>query len=162
MNQFSLKRISSVGPKSCGVRSGCYLRPDQFLDHLTVIINVLCKIKISQTPVSLYYSMQEDLSIPTSESALQVNISLQDMFFQIISRLHYIKLSKNRASNIKQAHCNCPASVIQMSKYEYENIRFEIMTRTILQNIFLFYNIAHKDTWNGLQPKHQEKYLCHS
>ena len=36
MISFSLKRISSVGPKSCGVRSG-YLRPDQFLDHLTVI-----------------------------------------------------------------------------------------------------------------------------
>ena len=34
------------------------------------------------------------------------------------------------------------------------------MTRIILQNIFLFYNIAHKDSWNGLQPKHQEKYLA--
>ena len=35
---FSLKRISTVGPRSRpgGVGSG-YLRPDQFLDHLTVI-----------------------------------------------------------------------------------------------------------------------------
>ena len=55
---------------------------------------------------------------------------------------------------------NCPSNVIQISKHEYENIQFEIMTRIILQNIFLFYNIAHKDSWNGLQPKHQEKYLA--
>ena len=35
---FSLKRISTVGPK-CGGGGGVigYLRPDQFLDHLTVI-----------------------------------------------------------------------------------------------------------------------------
>ena len=33
-----MKRISTVGPKSCPVGSGCYLRPVQFLDHLTVII----------------------------------------------------------------------------------------------------------------------------
>ena len=29
-----MKRISTVGPKSCGgVGPVCYLRPDQFLDH---------------------------------------------------------------------------------------------------------------------------------
>ena len=99
-------------------------------------ITVLCKIQISQTPVSLYYSMQEDLAIPTSESSLQVN------FF-----LHYIAHTlhsafKKSVSNIKQRLCNCSASVIQ-TRYEYENIQFEIMTRIILQNIFLFYNIAY-------------------
>ena len=35
-----MKRISTVGPKSCGDWIG-YVRPDQFLDHLTVIINDL-------------------------------------------------------------------------------------------------------------------------
>ena len=36
--QFSLKRISTVGPKTWAVIGmGGYLRPDQFLDHLTVI-----------------------------------------------------------------------------------------------------------------------------
>ena len=38
MIQFSLKRISTVGPKCGGGPVGWgYLRPDQFLDHLTVI-----------------------------------------------------------------------------------------------------------------------------
>ena len=38
MIQFSLKRISTVGPKSGSGGVDGYLRPDQFLDHLTVII----------------------------------------------------------------------------------------------------------------------------
>ena len=41
MIEFSLKRISTIEPKSGWsgpVRSGGYLRPDQFLFHLTVII----------------------------------------------------------------------------------------------------------------------------
>ena len=38
-----MKRISTVKPKSCGGVGLGYLRPDQFLDHLTVIIIELIK-----------------------------------------------------------------------------------------------------------------------
>ena len=44
-----MKRISTVGPKSGSVQSGPvdgYLRPDQFLDHLTVIITIICYFKM--------------------------------------------------------------------------------------------------------------------
>ena len=41
-----MKRISTVGPKSCGgVRIG-YVRPVQFLDHLTVI-KILAEMEVA-------------------------------------------------------------------------------------------------------------------
>ena len=63
--QFSLNRISTVGPKCGGPVGIGYVRPDQFLDHLTVIIKDIIIFSLPKT-----YNFARSLIIRQSTKAL--------------------------------------------------------------------------------------------
>ena len=41
------------------VRSGCYLRPDQFLDYLTVIISIKSELRDPNVPFHLAFIIED-------------------------------------------------------------------------------------------------------
>ena len=68
-----MKRISTVGPKSCG--GDGYLRPVQFLDHLTVIISTenITEVQGGEPPI-----LELSEKVARTNALRQMELSLPD------------------------------------------------------------------------------------